>query len=74
MHASDIPLKPSEMKSSLARDARLIVIGGGIAGTRCAQELVRLRGEERILLISAQATLLEVILHHMRKHNFLKFY
>lgn len=37
-----------------------VVIGGGIAGVGCAQELARLASDKNIILISASDTLVEV--------------
>jgi L-2-hydroxyglutarate oxidase LhgO len=37
-----------------------VVVGGGIAGVSCAQELARLNPESQVLLISAKDTVIEV--------------
>lgn len=37
-----------------------VVIGGGIAGVGCAQELARIASDKDIILISASDTLVEV--------------
>lgn len=43
-----------------------LVIGGGISGVCCAQELARLNPSEEIILITAAETLLEVsYIRHM---------
>ena len=36
---------------------RLVVVGGGIAGVCCAEELCRLCPEDTVILISASGTL-----------------
>ncbi len=42
------------------REFAFVVVGGGIAGVCCAQELARLHEEEEILLISGSDVLIEV--------------
>jgi L-2-hydroxyglutarate oxidase LhgO len=37
-----------------------VIIGGGIAGVSCAQEIVRVSLDQRVLIISATDTLSEV--------------
>ncbi len=39
---------------------KMIVVGGGIAGVCCAQELARLAPDKKIVLITASKTLIEV--------------
>ena len=39
---------------------KYVIIGGGIAGVTCAQEMVRILHDQRVTLISAKETLAEV--------------
>ena len=49
----------SEHRDKKMKSSNLVVIGGGIAGVCCAQELVRL-SHDKVTLISSSDTLVEV--------------
>ena len=51
---------PTDAIYSLSRNAPLVVIGGGIAGVTCAQELGRLNPDRQIILVSSSDTLKDV--------------
>lgn len=51
------------MQSTGEKNAcRRVVIGGGVAGVCCAQELARLHPDSRVILICEGRTVVEVIM------------
>jgi len=46
--------------SAVDGNIRRVVIGGGVAGVCCAQELARLHPQSRIILICEGSTIVEV--------------
>ena len=57
-----------EIKQAADRAMKFVVIGGGIAGVCCAEELCRLNPNEHITLISADSVLKVHSLWLHRRH------